>query len=358
METMTSYERVMAALNHEKPDRPPLNYFGTEETTQKLLSHLHLETIEDLRCYFGADMRYVSPKYVGPPEFSGPSGFATGGTDMWGVEWKPAANTFATYNEVASHPLAEARTLKELEAHNWPSPDWMSVSDLKEEIEALNQAEPRAIVLPAGGFFEIAWFLRGLEQFLMDMLQRPHFADFIHGKVTRFYKEVTTRALEASDGQIDIVWSSSDVGMQTGMICSPEMWREQIKPWHRELVVPFKEMGLKTRYHTDGSVEPIIEDLIEMGLDLLDPIQPKAEGMEAENLQAKFGGRISFYGGVDTQELLPFGTPQQVEEDVLRLIEVLGSNGGYVAAASNAVQPDVPVEYILALYRTAREYRY
>lgn len=358
METMTSYERVMAALDHQKPDRPPLNYFGTPETTDGLLRHLNLETLEDLLCYFGADMRYVSAKYVGPAQYSGPSGFACGGTDMWGIPWKPVSNRFATYHEVAGHPLAQATTVEQIEEYSWPNPDWLSVEHLKEEIGSINRKERRAITLPTGGPFEIAWFLRGLEQFLMDLVARPDLVECLHMKITGFYREVTTRALEASDGRIDIVWSSSDVGMQTGMICSPEMWREQVKPWHRQLVEPFKKMGLRTRYHTDGSVFPIIEDLIEMGLDLLDPIQPKAAGMDADNLRAHFAGRLSFYGGIDTQELLPYGTAEQVEAEVLRYIEVLGQNGGYVLAASNAVQPDVPIDNVLALYRTAREYRY
>ena len=355
---MTSHERVMRALGHCRPDRPPLNYYGTQETTDKLLRHLGLETYEQLLCHFGADMRYVSPRYAGPEEFSGASGYATGGKDMWGVVWKPMSNAFATYNEVVFHPLAQAKTLQELEAYPWPNPDWLSVSHLKEDIELFNQQERRAIVFPTGGFLETAWYLRGLEQMLIDLVAQPDIAEFILMKVTHFLKEVTMRAVEAAEGQIDIIWCASDVGIQTGMICSPETWREKLKPWHRELVEPFKRMGMKTRYHTDGSVVPIIEDLIEIGVDLLDPIQPKAAGMDAESLHARFGGRIAFYGGVDTQELLPYGSARQVEEEVLRLIRVLGSEGGYVAAASNAVQPDVPVENILALYRTAREYRY
>ena len=355
---MTSRERVQTALRHQKPDRPPLNYFGTHETTEKLLRHLGLETAEQLLCHLGADMRYVAPRYVGPEELSGPSGYATGSTDMWGVEWKPVSNAFATYNEVASHPLAQATTLQELEAYPWPSPDWLSVDHLKEEIEAINRDEPRAIVLPAGTYLENAWYLRGLEQFLIDLVVQPDLAESILRRVTHFLKEVAMRAVEAADGGIDIAWSASDVGMQTGMLCSPDIWRERLEPWHRELVEPFKQMGLTTRYHTDGAVVPVIDDLIEMGVDLLDPTQPKAAGMDAENLWTRFGGRISFYGGVDTQELLPYGTADQVEEEVLRLIRVLGSQGGYVVAASNAVQPDVPVENILALYRTAREYRY
>ncbi len=190
------------------------------------------------------------------------------------------------------------------------------------------------------------------------MLEQPEIADYILGKVTMLMREVTMRAVEAADGQIDIIWSASDVGIQTGMFCSPKLWRQRIKPWHRHHVEPFKQMGLRTRYHTDGAIAPIIDDLIEMGVDLLDPIQPKAAGMDAESLHRQFGGRISFYGGVDTQSLMPYGTPRQVEAEVIRLIELFGAEGGYVVAASNAVQPNVPIENILALYCTARDYRY
>ncbi len=183
-------------------------------------------------------------------------------------------------------------------------------------------------------------------------------ANAILGRITTLCKEISMRALEEAQGKIDIIWSAGDVGMQTGMMFSAELWRERIKPFHKELIEPFKQMGLKTRYHSDGSVIPIIEDLIEMGLDLLDPIQPNTKGMDAEDLRALFGGRISFYAGVDTQGLLTYGIAREVENEVLRLIRVLGSNGGYFVAASNAVQPDVPIENILTLYRTAREFRY
>ncbi|MFH1731274.1 MAG: uroporphyrinogen decarboxylase family protein [Planctomycetota bacterium] len=355
---MTSYERVMTALSHQRPDRPPLNYFGTPETTRRLLSHLGLASGEDLLRYFGADIRYVAPRYVGPDAFSGAFGYDTGGTDMWGIGWRPVSNDWCTYYEPVGHPLALAKTVKEIEEYRWPDIDWLSIAHVRDDVRRFNQAEPKAIVFCMGLFVEIAWAMRGLERFLMDMLQQPGIADAVLGRITTLCKEITMRALEKADGEIDIVWSSGDVGMQTGMMFSPELWRERIKPFHKELVEPFKRMGLKTRYHTDGSVVPIIEDLIEMGLDLLDPIQPNTPGMNAENLKALFAGRISFYGGVDTQRLLPYGSAREVEDEVLRLIHVLGSNGGYIVAASNAVQPDVPIENILTLYRTAREYRY
>lgn len=355
---MTSRDRVMTALRHERPDRPPLNYYGTPETTRKLLNHLGLESGEDLLCYFGADLRYVSARYVGPDTFSGAFGFGTGGVDMWGIEWRPASNDWCTYYEPVGHPLAQAKTVNDIETYSWPSIDWLALDHIGDDIRRFNQAEPKAIVFSMGSFVEIAWAMRGFEQFFMDMIERPDMVDAMLGRITPLCKGISMRALEEAQGEIDIVWSAGDVGMQSGMMFSPELWRERIKPFHRELIEPFRQMGVRTRYHTDGSVFPIIEDFIEMGLDLLDPIQPNTKGMAAENLRACFGGRISFYGGVDTQRLLPYGSVREVEDEVLRLIRVLGSNGGYVAAASNAVQPDVPNENILALYRTAREYRY
>ena len=355
---MTSYERVMKSLNFQKPDRPPLNFFGTPEVWANMKRHLHVETNEDVHILLGSDMRYVSARYVGPDRFVGNSGFGDGGTDVWGIQWKPVSNQFATYHEIARHPLAELTRLKEIQEYTWPSPDWFDVSHLKEEISRINDRERRAIVYSTGNFFETPWYMRSMERFLMDFVECPEIAEYLMMKATSFYKELSIRAIEASEGMIDIVWSASDVGMQTGLMMSPEIWRRYIKPWHRELIVPFKKMGLKTRYHSDGSLIPIIEDLIEMGLDLLDPIQPKAKGMDADNLYRMFGGRISFYGGIDTQDLLPHGKPEDIEKEVLRYIRTLGADGGYVAAASNAIQPDVPVENILAMFRTARDYTY
>jgi uroporphyrinogen decarboxylase len=348
---MTSYERVMVALSHRRPDRPPLNYFGTTETTQKLLSHLRLKSGEDLLCYFGADMRYVAARYVGPSAFSGVFGYGTGGSDMWGIGWRAVSNDWCTYYEPVEFPLGQARTVRDIEQYRWPSIDWLSVAHVRKDIQRFNQDERKAIVFSIAPFLEIAWAMRGFERFLMDMLEAPAMVDAILGRVTRLCKEIAMRALEDAEGAIDIVWSAGDVGMQTGMVFSPDLWRERVKPFHRELVEPFKKLGLKTRYHTDGAVAPIVEDLIAMGVDLLD-------GMDPQNLSRLSAGRLSFYGGVDTQRLLPFGKPEEVEREVLNLIQVLGKEGGYVAAASNAVQPDVPIENILALYRTAREYRY
>ena len=325
--TMTSRERVLAAIEYRTPDRPPLNYYGTSETTAKLLAHLKLETHEDLLCALGADMRYVVPRMSAHRHLPAHRAMQPEGTDMWGIEWEPMANDTCTYFEVTRHPLAEARTVRDIEEYRLAG----SGLDVGRGIRRISGAESRRTAchrIAHGQFLRaMPGILRGLEQFLMDLVEAPPLATAILKKVTGFFRTVNRRSLEAADGGIDIVWSASDVGMQTGMLISPDIWRETVRPWHREFVTPYKAMGLKSRYHTDGAVTPIIEDLIEMGVDLLDPIQPKATGMTAENLAALFGGRIAFYGGVDTQELLPFGTPEAVEADVLRLIRVLGTFG-------------------------------
>jgi uroporphyrinogen decarboxylase len=356
--TMTSYERVMTALSHKNPDRPPINYDATPEMNEILKRHLKIESQEELLCYLGADIRYVAPKYIGPKEFIGVSGVSGSGKDFWGVEWKPVKNKFGIYNEISFHPLGNVKTVKEVEEYPWPSPDWFDVSHLKEEIKRINDKERRAIIFFAGGAFESPWYMRGLEQFLMDLVEFPEIAEAISRKVMKYYKERAMRAIEASDGQIDIFYSGGDIGTQKGMMLSPELWRKHIKPYSRELIKPFKEMGFKTFYHSCGSILPVIEDFIEMGLDILDPIQPKAEGMEPNFLKDKFGSRLSFHGGIDEQELLPRGTSEEVEKEVLQRIDILGRDGGYIVCAAHAIQADTPVENALTMFRAAREYRY
>ncbi len=355
---MECYERVMKALRHEKPDRPPLNYIATPEMNEKLKKYLGIENQNELLEYLGVDIRYVTPKYVGPKEFIGVQGAKGAGKDFWGVEWKPVTNKFGTYNEIAYHPLAQAKTVKDIEEYSWPKVDWFDMSHLKEEIKRINAKERKVIMFFAGGAFESAWYMRGLERFLIDLVERPEIAVTISKKVTEFYFKRAMRAVEESGGQIDIFYSGGDIGTQKGMMLSPDLWRKYIKPQTKQLITPFKEMGFKTFYHSCGSIVPVIEDFIEMGLDILDPIQPKAEGMDINFLKNKFGDRLSFHGAIDEQELLPMGKPEEVKRVVIKTIDILGKNGGYIVCSSHALQPDIPVENVLAMFSAAREYKY
>ena len=355
---MEPHERVITTISHRAPDRPPINYVATPEVNAHLKKHLGMDDDEALRQFLGVDIRYVSARYVGPEDTTGAAGVTAAGRDFLGIVWKPVKNEFATYNEIAFHPLGHMTTVEEVEDYPWPSVDWFDFSHLKEEIARLNADRRYTIIYFAGGAFETPWYMRGLERFLIDLVECPEIAEAISRHAMQFYKERAMRAIEASDGQIDIIGSGGDLGTQRGMMLSPDLWRRHIKPYSEQLIRPFKDMGLKTFYHSCGSIVPVIEDFIEMGLDILDPIQPRAAGMEPEVLESRFGSRLTFHGGVDEQELLPRGTAEEVRGEVCRLIDILGQQGGYIVCSAHAFQPDTPVENILAMYEAAKQYRY
>ncbi|MBE9512115.1 MAG: hypothetical protein IMY71_14695 [Bacteroidetes bacterium] len=352
------YERVFAAINHGVSDRPPVDYIATPEVNDILKKSLKIDDDEKLRQFLGADMRYVAPRYVGPDDTTGAAGVTAAGKDFLGIVWKPVKNQFGTYNEIAFHPLGHVTSVEEVENYNWPSVDWFDYSFLKEEIDRLNAHRRHAIIFFAGGAFETPWYMRGMERFLIDLVECPEIAETISRRAMEFYKERAMRVIEASGGQIDILGSGGDIGTQRGMMLSPDLWRKHIKPYSEQLIRPFKDMGLKTFYHSCGSIVPVIEDFIEMGLDILDPIQPKAAGMEPELLKNSFGTRLAFHGGIDEQELLPNGTAAEVRSEVERLIDIFGRDGGYIVCAAHAIQPDTPVENILAMYEAVKQYRY
>ena len=322
------------------------------------MDYFDIESYDELLYKLGVDFRYIWPRYIGPEELIGLDYGSRSGKDVWGIVWKPIRTKFSTYFEIESSPLSRANSLEEIEKYNWPNPDWIDVSNLKKEIERINYKEHKAIVFVTGRVFSNAWGLRGFEKFLMDLISQPEIAVMLMEKVSDFFFEIARRAIEATDGLIDIILSASDIGAQEGMMLSPELWRKRVKPWTSKLIEPFKKIGYKTFYHSDGEFTDVIEDFIGMGLDIVNPIQPKARNTNPENLKARFGGRIAFSGGIDTQELLPYGTSESVKKEVIRTINILGRNGGYIVASSNALQPDTPLENILSLYKTVQEYKY
>jgi uroporphyrinogen decarboxylase len=225
-------------------------------------------------------------------------------------------------------------------------------------IEQECRVERRAILFHAGGAFETPWMMRGFEQFLVDLETAPEIAEAISDHVSEYYRQRALRVLEAVGGRIDVVSSGGDVGTQSGMILDPRSWRAHIKRYAARLITPFRERGLKTLYHSCGSCVPIVEDLIAMGVDALDPIQVTAAGMQPERLFALFGDRLTFHGAIDETELLTHGTPRDVARATRRTIDALGANGGYIVAPTHQVQGDTPLENVLAIFEAARGYRW
>jgi len=343
-----------------RPDRPPTSLRCTPEIWQALRQYLGAQTNNAVLDALDVDWRgiyLIALPFLGPQERSAiPLGSV--GTDYWGCHIRAAQNPFNTYFEFYDPPLAYCETAADVEAYDWPSLDWWDYSAINRLIDEATQKDRRAIMFFAGGAFETPWYMRGFEQFLMDLVVNPEIAEAMCRRVQEYCYQIALRVLDAAKGRIDIMGSGGDVGGQLGMIISPAIWRKRVKPFSARLITPFKKMGLKTFYHSCGSIVPIIPDLIEVGLDILEPIQVGTAGMTPEELFPAFGERLSFNGAIDTVQLLPHATPAEVYRETTRIIDILGRNGGYMVSPAHQVQGDTPVENVIAVFGAARHYRW
>ncbi len=350
--TMNSRERVRVSLSHKQPDRAPRGFFADAVFMGKLRSFLGVADDDEALESLQIDLRHVEPIFVGPQERSGGLHHTDKAfPDFWGVPRKLVKNEYGVYSEIAGYPLADAITVSEIEAYPWPKQEWFDTSTIGEQLANADRAEPRWINYHrAGKLFELAWTFRGMEQGLLDLVVNPGLVQAILDQILAFYIELAKRVIQAGGGRIDMVTIGDDVGTQRGMMISPEVWRNVIKPYLRKLIKAFHEMSVKVMYHSCGSIIPIIEDLIEIGVDVLEPLQPKADGMDPAFLKSKYGDRLCFHGGIDEQDLLPHGSPEQVKQEVEQTCKTLGRNGGYIVMAAHAFQPDIPCENIVAMY--------
>jgi len=355
-ERVTAKERVKTAIAHRSPDRVPIDYYARDEITAALKQRLNVDTDEELLERLGADIRLVQPRFKGetaPLAYADPTVEVTPDgvhRDIWGVGFVPNQTETGFYMDLAEGPLKGLESDHQLDAYPWPSADLWDYSTVAADADALADCYVRT---HSRGIFEISWFLRGFDEFLLDLASNPGRAHRLMDHVQTYLMERTRQVLGAADGRIDIVEYNDDVASQKGLFMSPAMWREHLKPRMAEFIRLCKPYGVAIRYHCCGGLRPIIPDLIEIGVDVLNPVQTLAAGMEPEALKRDFGGAITFDGAIDTQELLPRATPDQVRAEVRHLIHVLGENGGYLLGPAHAFQADVPVDNVLAVYETA-----
>lgn len=355
MSVYTSRERVIAAFERRIADHPATDLRCTEEAWTALKKHFNVETNNDVLDALNIDMRWLYLPYTGPAELSAATLFSEG-TDYWGVKMVKAENKYNTYFEISHHPLANMKSIDEIESYSWPSLDWWDYSAVPRMIETFNKKEDRAIMFYAESVYETAWYMRGLENFLVDLYENPEIVDCICTRIANYYYERILRVIEAANGKIDIIGSGGDIGEQRCMLMSPAIWREKLKSYTMKLITPFKEMGFKTFYHSCGSLVPVIDDFIEAGLDVLDPIQVTAEGMNPEEIFPQFGDRLSFHGAIDVVELLPHSSAEEVYRETTRMIDILGRNGGFIVAPSHMVQGDTPIENVVVIYDAAKDH--
>lgn len=343
--SMTSRERVRAAIELRESDRVPYDFRARPEVIRKLSEHFGVEDREDLLRKLGVDLRDVQPIPVQKDQPGGEPGTTK---DMFGVEWKMVEYPTGRYREVARSPLADATNVEEIEDHPWPGLDAFDFSNIKADCE--KYAEFAVTCGAMTGVFEGGWYLRGYNQILLDMAMCPDIAHCIFEKYASFHHDYLERILKEADGRIDIVCSSDDLGTQLGLLISPEMFNEYFAARYERTARMIKSYGAKVFMHSCGAIRKLIPRLIDVGVDILNPIQTQAAGMVPEELKAEFGDRLCFQGAIDIQQTLPYGTVDDVKQEVAHRIATLGKGGGYILGPTHLIQSDTPLENILAMY--------
>jgi uroporphyrinogen decarboxylase len=341
---MNSRERVLAAVEHRPSDRVPVDLWAEEEVWQRLERDLGVAGQDAIRERLDVDVRYISPVY--PPDV-----VADGvKQNMWGERWMMANTPWGMNWEHVEGALGKVTTLAEIEAFPWPTCDQVDYSQLARQCD---QYEGYAVAFGNADVFERPALVRGWENFLCDATLNPDWVDFITKKFIDFFIEDFDRCLEATRGRIDIFWALTDLGTQSGLLQSRKMFQRFIAPSIKTLADQCHRNGVKFMFHSCGSVRGLIPDLIELGVDILNPIQPAAVGMEPEGLKRDFGDKLCFHGGIDIQYLLPLESPDAVRKEARRRVEILAAGGGYILAPSHNLQQDISTENILAMYDPA-----
>ena len=296
----------------------------------------------------GSDGRVLIPRQA-------PSKFDVGDynreyMDEWGTKWQRRPGV--AYYEALDPPLANA-TIYDLETYPWPDMAHPSrFAGLADEARRLHEETPYAVVAMSGvAPHELIYVMRGLDNWLIDLVSNPEFAHALLRKVTDLLLASVTKLLDTCGQYIDVIITGDDLGTQSGLMMSPKLYRKMIKPYHAELFSAIKKRTkAKIFFHSDGAVLPLIGDFIENGVDLLNPVQVSAKDMgDTARLKREFGDRLSFVGAIDTQWVLPFGTIEDVRAEVRRRIRDLAPGGGYIVASVHCIQPDVPPQNVCAM---------
>lgn len=382
---ITPRQRVLTALRHEQPDRVPVDFLASPEVWERLVEEIRPDIAsvghsdyfdpawEALLRHYEVDCRVISyDQFFNPPASLLKEGATVQWWDaisrstpnrmwrqhlpngdyynLWSHHIRIVHNQTGKYEEFATWPLSSATSVAELASHPWPDPDWWDFSPIPGIMEQLDAHDEYHIRFRIGSVFEIAWQLRGMQEFLMDLALTPEIPQYIMGRLTDIYVENTRRVLELAGDRLDMVYFYDDVATQNSLMISKKMWRDYIRPCHARIIEVAKQFGKPVMYHCDGALYPLLPEMIDMGIDLLNPVQADAKGMAPETLKSEFGDRLSFHGGIDIIKTLPRGTADDVRHEVAERIRVLGENGGYIMASSHHIQSDTPLQNVHAMY--------
>jgi len=378
---MTPRENFLAAMARSGPEWVPLDmgkHIGSIHKKhyarlKPLLPHLPLkngdlildrmaQTVvpdESLLQHFGVDFRWLVPNWVQVTERSDCDGYI----DMWGVAYKGADGDHYAVDSQSKAPLADCQTPEDvLNATCWPDPDdpaqFAGLAERAKEFYETTGYVLGADAIKAGPLMS-ALQMRGYQQFFMDLVINPELADAVLGRITDLLCHMWSRFMDAVGPYVQLAYVTDDLGTQTSLLISPKIYRKRVKPFHTRLHQHIKSCAdVKLMMHTDGAVLPLIEDLIETGADILNPVQTSTAGMEdTAALAGKFGDRLAYHGAMDVQQMMPNATLPELRWEIARRMTDLGHNGGYIIAPCHNIGHDIAPETTVAFFEMVQEMR-
>lgn len=364
MNTMTSKERLQGAINFQETDRPPVYCSVVPQLAEKLCSYMDMPfspsldspmsglriSWADLMIRLGSDCICIAscaPDVA--PTVQREDGLIVN-------EWGIGMRNHGLYDDFELHPLAHAQTVEDIEAYVFPDVNAAGRFRYAEEAVAKYGQKYGIIGDLECSIFETAWYLVGFEKLLMDMSIGEPYVNVLFDKIVAFHTEVGKRLVSLG---ADMIWCGDDLGTQNGLLISPDMFDRYFAPRIEKMFAAFKEVNpqVKVAWHSCGSIISLVPRFIELGLNILNPIQPLAKSMNPQWLKETYGDKLVFFGGICVQELLPKGSPKKIEEEVQKIMTVLSKGGGYILAPAHNIQADTSVENVLALFNAVKNFK-
>jgi uroporphyrinogen decarboxylase len=349
---MTPKQRWQSFFRGERPDRVPCDYWGTGEITGRLLADLQCPTEREMWEALGIDKCvFLAPRHPRATEDTWhiPSLFS-----IWHVPTTriPYLDGMGSYEEAIDPPLAPMTSAAELDSFPWPSSDDWDFPDFRDRC-----LEWRDYPIVGASYepFYLYCRLRGMDRALEDVVVNQGFLHAVMERIFDIHAGIVRRALDTAGDLIDFIYVAEDLGTQRSLLMSPAAFRACVKPWLAKMIELAHSRGALVFHHDDGAIRPLLPDLIEIGIDLLNPIQWRCRGMEREGLAADFGRSVVFHGGVDNQHTLPFGSPEEVRREVRENIALFQSSKGYIVCPCHNLQVNTPTANVVAMYQAVHE---
>lgn len=334
------------------PDKPPCDYWGTAEVTARLRRDLNCPNDRALWQCLGIDKCiHLAPRH---PRAAESDWHLQSLFSIWGIETRDIGYGSGVYREVARGPLESAETARDIECFAWPDPEEWDLSGLREQ--ALEWKD-YPILCGSHEPFYLYSRMRGMERALADLIEAPEIAEAALERIHFIHERLFERILAEVGDLIDLIYVAEDLGTQESLLMSPRMFRRFLAPTLRKIIDMAHSRGIKVFHHDDGAIRQMIPELLDIGIDILNPVQWRCRGMDRAALARDFGARVVFHGGVDNQHTLPFGSAEDVRREVEDNLRIFSACKGYIVAPCHNIQANTPTENIVALYETVNRKR-